>query len=203
VKPWSWSTERVMNLKDRGRLLLRPLVKLLVAMRITPTAVTLAAIPLSFGSAWAFAAGRFFWGGVLAALAGICDTLDGEISRLTGRGTRVGAVLDSVVDRFGESLTLAGVAWYYFNVNFLQAALAVAALILSLLVSYVRARAEGAGFECRVGWFERPVRVMIFLFGAFVLGRTYMPWAMGVIAVGSLVAVVHRLIHVVRQARSQ
>ena len=192
-----------MNLKDRGRLLLRPLVKMLVALHVTPTAVTLAALPLSLGSAFMFAAGRFFWGGVLAALAGICDTLDGEISRLTGRGTRVGAVLDSTVDRFGESLTLAGVAWYYFNVNFLYAALAVGAVIMSLLVSYVRARAEGAGFDCAVGWFERPVRVLIFLFGAFVLGRSYMPWAAGVIAVGSLATVVHRLVHVVRQARTQ
>ncbi|UCG42425.1 MAG: CDP-alcohol phosphatidyltransferase family protein [candidate division WOR-3 bacterium] len=192
-----------MSLKDRGRLLLRPLVRLLVAMGVSPSAVTLAAIPLSLGSAYTFATGRFFWGGALAALAGLCDTLDGEISRLTGRGTRVGAVLDSVVDRFGESLALAGVAWFYFNVNLLYAALAVGALILSLLVSYVRARAEGAGFDCRVGWFERPVRVIVFLFGAFVLGRTYMPWALGVIAVGSLATVAHRLVHVVRQTQNQ
>lgn len=192
-----------MGLKDRGRLLLRPLVKLLAAMHVSPTAVTLAAIPLSFGAAYMFATGRFFCGGVLAALAGLCDTLDGEVSRLTGRGTRVGAVLDSTVDRFGESLTLAGVAWFYFNVDFLYAALAVGALILSFLVSYVRARAEGAGFDCRVGWFERPVRVLVFLFGAFVLGRTYMPWAIGVIAVGSLVTVAHRLVYVVRQSKNE
>jgi CDP-diacylglycerol--glycerol-3-phosphate 3-phosphatidyltransferase len=73
------------------------------------------------------------------------------------------------------------------------------ALVFSLMVSYVRARAEGVGRECKVGFFERPIRVLVLLFGAFVLGRTWMPIALGVIAVGSLITVIQRIIYVMSQ----
>ncbi len=187
--------------KQWGRRLLRPLVVLLAAIGVSPTAVTLAALPLSLGAAGLFATGRFFWGGVVAALAGLCDTIDGELSRLTGSGSRSGAFLDSIVDRLSESLVLGGLLWYYLAVGPLCVLSALAALVFSLLVSYVRARAEGLGFECRVGWFERPVRMLVLLAGVFILGRTYTPVALGIIALGSLATVVHRMIHVLGQVR--
>jgi len=185
--------------KSRGRRLLRPLVELLAKAGVTPNVVTLAALPLAVGSGVLFAVGQFIWAGVLAALVGLCDTLDGELSRLSGKETRTGAFLDSVVDRLGEAAMLAGLFWYYLARGPWLGLLVVLALVFSLMVSYVRARAEGAGFECKVGWFERPVRVLALLLGAFVLGRTWMPVALGVIALGSLATVVHRLVHVLLQ----
>jgi CDP-diacylglycerol---glycerol-3-phosphate 3-phosphatidyltransferase len=185
--------------KSKGRRLLRPLVELLAKAGITPNAVTLAALPLAIGSGALFGLGRFVWAGVLAAVVGLCDTLDGELSRLSGRETRAGAFLDSVVDRIGEVATLCGLFWYYQARNPWLGLLTILAMVFSLMVSYVRARAEGAGFECKVGWFERPVRVLVLLFGAFVLGRTWMPVALGVIALGSLVTVLHRMVHVFTQ----
>jgi CDP-diacylglycerol---glycerol-3-phosphate 3-phosphatidyltransferase len=182
--------------KRRGRLLLRPLVRLLAALRVTPTAVTLSALPLSVGVGWAFASGRFILAGVLAALVGLCDTLDGELSRLTGKASPAGAFLDSTVDRISEALTLVGLYWYYEPINHLYGLAAILALVFSLMVSYVRARAEGVGWECRVGLFERPVRVILLLLGAFVLGRTWMPVALALIAIGSLVTVVQRVVYV-------
>ena len=185
--------------KQRGRRLLRPLVRLLAAAGVAPNAVTLAALPLAVAAAWFFGTGRFIWGGAMAALVGLCDTLDGELSRTTGRGSSRGALLDSLIDRLGESLTLGGVAWFYAALNRLHVLLALAALVFSFLVSYVRARAEGLGYDCRVGWFERPVRVLLLLLGAFVLGRTWMPVALAIIAAGSLATVLHRLVHVLKQ----
>ncbi|MBN2537428.1 CDP-alcohol phosphatidyltransferase family protein [candidate division WOR-3 bacterium] len=185
--------------KRQGRRLLGPLVSLLGRAGVAPNAVTLAALPLSAGAAWLFAIGRFAWAGALAALVGLADTLDGELARTSGRKSRFGAVLDSTVDRLSEAMVLGGIAWYYWPARSLHGLLALVALVLSLMVSYVRARAEGAGFDCAVGWFERPVRVLVLLVGAFVLGRTWMPVALGVIALGSLVTVVQRLIHVGRQ----
>ncbi len=185
--------------KNSGRRLVRPLVKLLVRARVSPNAVTLAALPLAIGSGLLFGAGRFVWAGVLAAAVGLCDTLDGELSRLSGRVTRTGGFLDSVTDRLGEAATLGGLSWYYQARNPWWGLLTLAALVFSLMVSYVRARAEGAGFECKVGWFERPVRVLVLLAGAFLLGRTWMPVALGVIALGSLVTVIQRIVHVVSQ----
>lgn len=191
----------VEHLKTRGRRLLLPVVSLLAAMKVTPTGVTLAALPLAVVAAWLFADGRFFWGGVVNSLVGLCDSLDGELSRLTGRGSQVGAFLDSTVDRLGEAIVLGGVYLYYHRVNPWYALLATAALVFSILVSYVRARAEGAGFDCRVGFFERPVRFLIFLVGAFVLGPRWMPVALGVIAAGSLATVLHRTAHVLAQGK--
>jgi len=183
--------------KQHGRRLLRPLVNLLAAMRVSATAVTVAGLPLSIGAGYLFATGQFIWGGVLAALVGLCDTLDGEISRRTGTASALGAFVDSTVDRLSESLVLVGFYWYYRDSGY--GLLAVVALVFSLMVSYVRARAEGVGRECKVGFFERPIRVLVLLFGAFVLGRTWMPIALGVIAVGSLITVIQRIIYVMSQ----
>ena len=183
--------------KQHGRRLLKPLVSVLVAMHVSPTAVTIAGLPLSIGAGYCFATGRFILGGVFAALVGLCDTLDGELSRRTGTTSVLGAFLDSTVDRLSESLVLVGLYWFYRDSWF--GLLAVTALVFSFMVSYVRARAEGVGRECKVGLFERPVRVLVILAGAFVLGRTWMPVALGVIALGSFISVVHRIVHVLSQ----
>ena len=183
--------------KQQGRRLLRPLVSLLAVLRVSPTAVTVFALPLSIGAGYCFAIGRFFLGGVLAALVGLCDTLDGELSRRTGTASALGAFIDSTVDRLSESLVLIGFYWYYRDSWF--GLLAVIALVFSLMVSYVRARAEGVGRECKVGFFERPIRVLVILFGAFVLGRTWMPLALAVIALGSFLTVIQRISYVLSQ----
>ncbi len=185
--------------KNSGRRLLRPIVNSLARLGVTPNAVTLTALPLSVLTAWAFATGRFLLAGWLALLSGLCDSIDGELSRRTGQATAKGAFLDSNVDRLSEAVVLGGVWWYYAPRSQPAALLAILALVFSLLVSYVRARAEGVGFECRVGWFERPVRVVLLLIGAFFLGTRYMPVALGVIAAGSLLTVVQRLFHVLKQ----
>ena len=188
--------------KRRGRLLLRPLIRLLAALRIAPTAVTLAALPLSALAAYLFATGRFLGAGIAMALAGLCDTIDGELSRLTGRQSSIGAFADSMVDRLCEALTLGGLYWYYQARVPLYGLLVVVALVLSLMVSYVRARAEGLGYDCRVGWFERPIRVLVLLVGAFVPGRGWMPAALAVIALGSLATLFQRVVHVIAQRKS-
>jgi CDP-diacylglycerol--glycerol-3-phosphate 3-phosphatidyltransferase len=191
--------KRKMNetTKQRGRRLLKPLVSALAAMRVSATAVTILGLPLSIGAGYFFATGQFMLGGVLAALVGLCDTLDGELSRRTGTASALGAFIDSTVDRLSESFVLVGFYWYYRDSWF--GLLAVVALVFSLMVSYVRARAEGVGRECKVGFFERPVRVLVLLFGALVLGRTWMPAALGIIALGSFMTVIQRMIYVLSQ----
>ena len=183
--------------KKYGRRLLSPLVSLLAAIRVSATTVTILGLPLSIGAGWSFAAGRFVLGGVFVALVGLCDTLDGELSRRAGTASARGAFLDSTIDRLSESLVLVGLYWFYRDSWF--GLLAIVALVFSLMVSYVRARAEGVGRECKVGFFERPVRVLVMLVGAFVLGRTWMPVAIGVIALGSLITAIQRTIYVLAQ----
>jgi CDP-diacylglycerol--glycerol-3-phosphate 3-phosphatidyltransferase len=185
--------------KNKARQLLRPLVALLARAGVSPSAVTVTALPLSVAAAWAFAAGRFVLAGILVALVGLCDSVDGELSRRTGRASPAGAFLDSNVDRISEALVLCGLAWHYMPVSRAYAMLSILAMVFSLLVSYVRARAEGVGRECKVGFFERPIRVVVLLLGTFVPLRPAMPVALGIIAAGSLETVVHRLVHVLRQ----
>lgn len=131
-------------------------------------------------------------------LVGLCDTVDGELSRMSGRTSVSGAILDSTVDRLSEGIILTGIALYYQRANGAYSALAIIAMLFSLLVSYVRARAEGAGRQCQVGFFERPIRVIILVFSAIVLGRRLLPFGLGVIAVGSLATFIHRLLHVLK-----
>jgi CDP-diacylglycerol--glycerol-3-phosphate 3-phosphatidyltransferase len=183
--------------KQQGRRLVRPLVSLLIATKASPTFVTLLALPLSIGAALAFAWGKFVLAGVFMALGGLCDTLDGELSRRTGTTTPLGAFLDSTVDRISESLVFMGLYWYYHETWY--GLLPILAMVLSLLVSYVRARAEGVGRECKVGFFERPIRVIVLLAGAFIAGRTWMPVVLGLIALGSALTVVQRMVYVLKQ----
>uniref|UniRef100_A0A7C4CAC8 CDP-alcohol phosphatidyltransferase family protein n=1 Tax=candidate division WOR-3 bacterium TaxID=2052148 RepID=A0A7C4CAC8_UNCW3 len=185
--------------KRRGRRLLWPVLALLSRMRVAPTAVTLAALPFSALAGWLFANGRFAWAGAAATLAGLCDSLDGELARMSGRQTATGAFLDSVSDRLSETMVFGGLCWYYHFRGSSFSLLAGLALVLSLAVSYVRARAEGLGRHCAVGWFERPVRVIVLLVGALLLGPALMPWALLVIAAGSAATVVQRFVHVLRQ----
>jgi CDP-diacylglycerol--glycerol-3-phosphate 3-phosphatidyltransferase len=166
---------------------------------VLPSAVTWSALPLSLIAGGLFATGHFFWAGVVSVLVGLCDTIDGELSRRSGRASVQGAILDSTVDRLSEGITLTGVGIYYLNINHWITVLAMVALLFSLLVSYVRARAEGAGKECQVGFFERPIRVLILVVSAFVLGRRFLPYGLAVIAVGALITFVHRFVYVLRQ----
>ncbi len=191
------------TLKTSGRRLLRPVVRLLARARVSPAVVTVAALPLSMLSGWLFACGRFLLAGLVLALVGLCDSLDGELSRLSGNAGSTGAFLDSNVDRLSESFVLVGIYWYYQFWNPWHALLAVLTLVFSLLVSYVRARAEGLGRECKVGLFERPVRLVVLVLGAVTLGRNYMPIATGLVALGSLTTLLHRFVYVLRQKETR
>ena len=184
--------------RQDGRKLVRPLVGLLAALRVPPNAVTLTALPFSLGAGWMFATGHFIWAGVLLVGGGLCDMLDGELSRLTARQSRTGALLDSTVDRLCEAAAFSGIAWFYREAAGIML-LTISAMVFSLMVSYVRARAEGLGYDCSIGWFERAIRLLLLLFGAFVLGRTWMPLALGAIALGSAFTTVQRLIYVFRR----
>lgn len=172
---------------------------MLARIGIPPTAVTLTAVPLSVLAALLFASGQFFWAGLLVICIGLCDTLDGELSRRTGKVSQTGALLDSTVDRFSEGVVWAGVGWYYGLRNHWGILAVFSALIFSYLVSYVRARAEGISKQCQVGLFERPVRVMIMVVGALVLREKLFVWAIVAIALGSFVTFIHRVLFVLKQ----
>lgn len=138
---------------------MKPPFALLRRNGIPPNAVTTLSVLLASAAAVAVAAGRFALGGWLYIFAGVCDFIDGKLARDLGRASPAGAALDSVLDRYAESVMFVGLAWYYRDSWVLIAVLA--ALVGSQMVSYIRARGEGLGLDVKVGIMQRPERLVV------------------------------------------
>jgi CDP-diacylglycerol--glycerol-3-phosphate 3-phosphatidyltransferase len=222
-------TGRLAQVKDSARRFahgaIAPLVGLCARAGIGPDLVTVVGTLISVGAALAFFEGAFRLGSGLLLLGGLCDMLDGELARHQGRVSRFGAFLDSTLDRVSESLVLVGIVGFYV-VGLLErvydpglvpeeiargleprtwAVLAITgmlALVGSFMVSYTRARAEGLGLECRVGWFERPERLLLILIaGGFGVGPA-MPAALLILTVLSFATAAQRVAHVWKHTRA-
>ncbi len=193
--------------KTSLRGVLNPLVGWLVALGVSPGAITVTGLVLSAAAGLTLASGAFTAGGVLLVAAGLCDVLDGMVARASGRTGKFGAVADSSVDRYGESLVLGGLLYYYGVGGGSKGAgpavstyVVFAALIGSYMVSYVRGRAEGVGLECKVGLMERPERLALLVVGT-LLGPSVMAVLLWPLALLANATAVHRLLHVREQVR--
>jgi len=186
-----------------GPTLTGPIVPLLVKAGITPNALTWLGLLVSVAAGVLAALGATLAAGIVVAAGGLFDTLDGALARSTGRVTRFGGILDSTLDRAGEAAVMAGILVLFARQGNV-AGVAVAAVVwaLALLVSYLRARAEAAGLECKVGLFTRPERVLALALG-LLLGRitNALLVVLSAMAVLSAVTVVQRLHTVWRQTR--
>ena len=183
-----------------------PVARFMERVGLTPNAVTLIGLLIAAGGAWLVAAGQWHIGGAVALFGGVFDMFDGALARMTGRASKFGALLDSVVDRVAEAVTLFGIlAYYLISDNDLGAALAYAAIIGSIMVSYMRARSEGLGIDCKVGVMTRPERVAAIGFGLIAAHwlPVVMPVVLGAIAALTAVTAVHRLIHTSREISSR
>ncbi len=168
--------------------IINPFVRLLIRMGVTPNMVTTigllgnlaAAAILSWAGIMAQADGSPHYAMVTLAGAVIIvfstfDMLDGQVARLGGMVSRFGALYDSVLDRYCELFTLGGIAFYMMMVGYpIGALVTFLALVGSIMVSYVRARAEGVGLECKVGFMQRPERVVVTAIGCLACGITGM-----------------------------
>ena len=159
---------------------INPLIRGMIRIGITPNFVTTAGLVLNIVAAAVFVyAGLrpdgglsvLGWGGAIVLFAGLFDMMDGRLAREGNMTSTFGALYDSVLDRYSELFTLMGLV-YYLNMQgyLLGSIIAFVALIGSLMVSYVRARAEGLGLECKVGLMQRPERVVLTALGAIFCG---------------------------------
>jgi CDP-diacylglycerol--glycerol-3-phosphate 3-phosphatidyltransferase len=198
-----------MNLPDiRRNLAYRitsPLVRILSKSGIAPNTLTLTNLALNIVAAYVIATGHFLLGGLLVLVSGLFDLLDGALARFTKQTTKFGAVLDSTVDRISEAATLCGLLIWYVpqEGTTLEIILVLAVLIGSFLVSYIRARAEGVGWQCQVGLFTRAERVIVLAVG-LLINRILVHGvfvALCVLAVFVFITVVQRLIYIWKQAR--
>ena len=176
-----------------------PIARFLVFLHISPNSITFAGLILAVLVAYLLAQGCFVLGGLVLLFAGLLDMLDGSVARLSNSASKKGAFLDSTSDRIAEAVVLFGLLVYYVDQNESLAILLIfLSLILSYLVSYVRARAEGLGVEGSTGLFTRPERILVLVLGllsGWVIG------ALWIIASLSAFTVVQRLVFSLRQIR--
>jgi CDP-diacylglycerol--glycerol-3-phosphate 3-phosphatidyltransferase len=175
-----------------------PVVRILSKSGITPNTLTFINLAVNLIAAYFIATGHFLLGGVLVLVAGLFDLLDGALARFTEQATRFGAILDSVVDRISEAAILCGLLIWYIPQE--EAGLGIVlifvVLIGSFLVSYIRARAEGLGWQCQVGLFTRAERVIVLAIGLLV-NQIFI--ALCVLAVFVFITIVQRLVYLRRQ----
>jgi CDP-diacylglycerol--glycerol-3-phosphate 3-phosphatidyltransferase len=182
--------------RDISRPALEAVSRTLARWNISPDAVTYLGLLLTVGVAVLAAMGELRWAGVAYIFAAVCDAIDGTLARVSGKGSRFGAFLDSTIDRFEESIVLLGLSIYYARVGGLvEIPLILVVAIGSLMVSYTRARAEAVGVACKVGFMTRPPRVTIMIVG-MILDQVLI--ALIILAVTSLFTAFHRMYHVWR-----
>ena len=174
-----------------------PFAWLLLACRVTPNQVSLMGVLLNLITAWLIVDGQLLLAGPMYLLAGGLDLLDGVLARLAKMATRFGAFLDSTADRISEGVVFVAIASHGQSI---EAAVAVLALLGSLLVSYTRARAEGLGLQCNVGIATRAERVVLVALG---LMFGLLPEAMYLVAALTAFSTTQRIVHTLRQLYPQ
>ncbi|MBI4498118.1 MAG: CDP-alcohol phosphatidyltransferase family protein [Chloroflexi bacterium] len=179
-----------------------PLALALGRVGLTPNALTLIGLGLSGAGAALLALGHFFLGGVMVLVSGVFDSLDGQLARATQQSSAFGALLDSTLDRVSEAVLLFGLLVYYSGHQAQTEVLLInATLVGSVMVSYVKARAEGLGLRCDVGWFQRPERVVLLAVGLlanYPTGGWATPVVLWLLAVLTNVTAAQRVWHVWR-----
>ena len=169
------------------------IVRWLALSRIHPNALTFIGLLINIGAAALFAVGQFRWAGVVVICAGLFDMVDGRVARATSQVTPFGGFFDSVIDRYSDLALYVGLLVYYASINrFFYIVLTAIVMTGSVMVSYTRARAENVIPKCKVGFLERPERIVLIILGA--LGNSMAP-VLWVIAVLSNLTVIHRMIY--------
>lgn len=161
----------MIDLKGRKKVapILRPIAAFLAKLRVRPAAITVVGLLVTLAGAALIGSGRLVAGASVAAVGVLLDALDGPLARHLGKASERGAFLDTMSDRFGEVAVWVGLA-VYLSDNERLLILCVVSLAFSLLVPYVRAKAEISGFEGKGGWMGRAERMILILTGVGFVG---------------------------------
>ena len=183
------------------------IVRWLALSKIHPNVLTFIGLVINIWAAWLFArAGSatdprvdFRWAGLVTVGAGLFDMVDGRVARATDQVTRFGGFFDSVIDRYSDLAIFMGLLVYYASINrFFYIVLTAIVMTGSVMVSYTRARAENAIPKCKVGFLERPERVVLIIIGALFDRMAAVLWVMAVL---SNITVAARMIYTWQEAK--
>jgi len=168
---------------------LRAIIALCVRLRIHPNVLTFVGVVINVAAAWALALDRFVLAGIIMTLANIFDFIDGKVAIATNTITRFGAFWDSVMDRFSDIALFVGLIYLYSQLGRTDYVMVAAlAMMFAVLTSYTRARAESIIEKCKVGFMERPERIVLFMIGAFTDRMAAALWVMLILSVSTVFA---------------
>ena len=181
--------------------LLDRIVHGLALTRISPNVLTFIGLVINIAAAFLFGHANssngdrmFFYAGLVIVGAGLFDMVDGRVARRTNQVTVFGSFFDSVIDRYSDVVLFFGLLVYYGRINrFRYVVLVAFVMVTSLMVSYTRARAEALIGSCKVGFAERPERIVLFILGALFNRWGVMGPVLWVLAVLSTITVIHRV----------
>jgi CDP-diacylglycerol--glycerol-3-phosphate 3-phosphatidyltransferase len=175
------------------------IVRWLALSRIHPNVLTFLGLVINILAAWMFSRGKFVGAGLVVLGAGLFDMVDGRVARATDRVTRFGGFFDSVLDRYSDLALFMGLLVFYASINrFFYIVLTAVVMTGSVMVSYSRARAENSIPKCKVGFLERPERIVLIIIGALFNRMAQVLW---VIAILSNITVIHRMIYTWQEAK--
>jgi CDP-diacylglycerol--glycerol-3-phosphate 3-phosphatidyltransferase len=170
---------------------LRAIIRACVALRIHPNTLTLVGVLINVAAACALGVNRFLPAGLIMIVANIFDFIDGKVAQETNTVSRFGAFWDSTLDRFSDIALFLGLIYLYSTLRRTDYVMVAAlAMMFSIMTSYARARAESLIKKCKVGFMERPERIVLFMIGAFTNRMAAVLW---VILVLSVVSVANRI----------
>lgn len=198
--------------------IINPLIKGMIKVGITPNFITTTGFLLNIVAAGIFVYAAAYkpdnsltligWGGFIILFAGLFDMMDGRLARMGNMSSTFGALWDSTLDRYSELFTLFGIAIYFLLDGWIGSGVVTfLAMVGSVMVSYVRARAEGIGIECKVGFMQRPERVVVTSIGAIFCGIYANLWVLSVpmmlIAVLANITAFWRVWHCYKQLKGR
>jgi len=194
--------------KESARGILAPVVRLAIALHLTPNTITVIGLLITIVASALVASGSLLLGAAVLAAGSMLDAVDGALARAQGGGTAFGSFLDSTLDRASEAILYAGVAIWFLgalDAPTLPVLAVFVALAGSFLVSYARARAEGIGLEASVGLAPRTERLVLIVAGIALAGMGFTPILIGtivLIAALTVTTVIQRIWHVWRLSQA-
>jgi len=185
---------------EGGTWILNRIVRALVVSGVSPNFLTFFGMTINVLAAFFFGYGRFLVGGLIVLVASVFDMLDGRVARESNRVSKFGAFYDSVIDRYSDIAIYLGLLVYFYHIQSLRFVIVIGLVILgSVMTSYTRARAESLIPSCKVGFLERPERIVLIILGGLF---NCIPQALWVILVFSHLTVVSRIYYTRKQLRA-
>jgi CDP-diacylglycerol--glycerol-3-phosphate 3-phosphatidyltransferase len=171
---------------------LRLIIAVCVKLRIHPNLLTFVGVLINVAAGVALAQGRFLTAGVIMIVANIFDFIDGKVAVESGAVSEFGGFWDSVIDRFSDLALAVGLIWLYASLGRTDYVLITSIMmVFATMTSYTRARAESLIDKCKVGFMERPERIVLFMIGAFTNRMAAVVWVIGVLSVVTVINRIH------------